>query len=1204
MDSVVADREMGQFIARWRRSGGAERANYQLFITELCDELGVERPHPAREDDGANGYTFDRMVTHTRPDGSTTSNYIDCYKRGCFVLETKQGVEAQAEQDLARVLPKPAVARRKSGHGVRGTARYDAAMRAAYNQADRYARALPVSEGMPPFLVVVDIGHSFEIYSDFSRSGKTYVPFPDPQTFRLGLKDLAREDVRERLRLIFTDPMALDPSRHAARVTREVAGHLAELSKSLEQDGYDPERTAHFLMRCIFTMFAEDVELIPRDGFRNLLKEFTVHTPADRRLPAAAFPDMVRDIWRAMDEGAFSVNLKQKLQRFNGGLFADTEVLPLRPNQILLLHHAAACEWRDVEPAIFGTLLERALNPKERHKLGAHYTPRAYVERLVLPTVIEPLREDWNGVLAAAVTLDRAGKWGDAVRECRDFLYRLTQTLVLDPACGTGNFLYVTLDHMKRLEGEVRDAMASFTGGQQAEIEASEFQVDPHQFLGIEVNPRAAAIAELVLWIGYLQWQIKALGTTRLPEPVLRAYHNIENRDAVLDYTETQVRRDGDGEPVTRWDGETKKLHPVTGEWVPDETARVPVLDYVRARPAEWPFAHFIVGNPPFLGNKRMREALGDGYTESLRSAYPDVPGSADFVMYWWHKAAEYLRWGWRSDRFLSDGMGIREIDLVTGEKKPVLSSEEIERIEANPRELRRFGFITTNSLRQTFNRRVLQHHMGDFEHPISLAIAIPDHPWVDSSDGAAVRISITVTERGTAHGILYTIAQEDRNDTGTPIVAFASQTGLIHPNLTVGAATASAMPLQSNRSLSTRGVALVGDGFLMTAGEATRLDLPSNAPVRNFMTGRDLTRGSRELLVIDLFGLSEAEVLRDYPVLWQWVSQRVRPEREAKKGRNKDADEYARNWWLFAKPRQKMRLAHSGLRRYIGTSEVAKYRVFTFLPWPDTIPEGSVIAVALEDAFYLGVLSSMYHIKWSLATGGTLEDRPRYNNSVCFETFPFPTPTPEQAQRIRDLAERLDGHRKRQQALYPGLTLTDCYNVLEKLRSGEALSAKDRRVHEEGLVTVLRQLHDELDAAVAEAYGWPPDLADEEILQRLVDLNRERAQEEAQGLVRWLRPEFQNPAAKLAHAHQDDLLPEAAEKPAKATKRAAKPKAVKAEKLQWPKTLPEQAKAVQAVLREREGMSAADVAARFSRGRVEAVEPIIETLEAMGWAR
>jgi hypothetical protein len=250
-----------------------------------------------------------------------------------------------------------------------------------------------------------------------------------------------------------------------------------------------------------------------------------------------------------------------------------------------------------------------------------------------------------------------------------------------------------------------------------------------------------------------------------------------------------------------------------------------------------------------------------------------------------------------------------------------------------------------------------------------------------------------------------------------------------------------------------------------------------------------------------------------------------------------------------------------------------------------------------------LGVLSSKVHVNWALATGGDLGPTPRYNKTRCFDTFPFPIPTPEQTQHIGDLSERLDAHRKRQQALHPGLTLTDCYNVLEKLRAGEALTAKDKRVHEEGLVTVLMQLHDELDPAVAEAYGWPANLSDEEILQRLVDLNRERAEEEAQGLVRWLRPEYQNPAAaKQATTQQDELLPEAPQqKTAMTAKGAAKAKSAKAEKLPWPKTLPEQAKAVQALLREHEGISAADVATRFSRVRAETVQPIMETLAALG---
>ena len=217
----------------------------------------------------------------------------------------------------------------------------------------------------------------------------------------------------------------------------------------------------------------------------------------------------------------------------------------------------------------------------------------------------------------------------------------------------------------------------------------------------------AAAIAELVLWIGFLQWHLRTRGTLQgLAEPIIRDLHNVENRDAVLDWDERTPLLDEQGRPVTRWDGRTTKAHPVTGEEVPDPDARVPVYAYTNPRPAEWPKADFIVGNPPFIGNKRMREPLGDKYVESLRSAYPDVPSSSDFVMYWWHSAAGKV------------GSGLA----------------------------RRFGFITTNSITQAFNRRVIQFHVSS-SNPINLSFAIPDHPWVDSTDGAAVRIAMTVED-------------------------------------------------------------------------------------------------------------------------------------------------------------------------------------------------------------------------------------------------------------------------------------------------------------------------------------------------------------------------------------------------------------------------------------------------------------------------
>ncbi len=404
-----------------------------------------------------------------------------------------------------------------------------------------------------------------------------------------------------------------------------------------------------------------------------------------------------------MDRGEFSAAVRADLLKFNGKLFKNPQVLPLNRDQIELLLVAARANWREVEPAIFGTLLERALDPTERHALGAHYTPRAYVERLVLPTIVEPLREDWKNAQAAALVLAGEGKLSEAQQQVRDFLKHLCEVRVLDPACGFGNFLYVTLEHLKRLEGEVLNQLDEL-GDTRGRLDLQGISVDPHQLLGIELNPRAAEIAEMVLWIGYLQWHFRTRGQVMPPQPVLKDFHNIECRDAVLAYDRMEYVTDERGVPITRWNGKTMKKHPVTGEDVSDETARSPVEKYINPRKAEWPQADFVIGNPPFIGAASMRAALGDGYTESLRKTWPEVPESADFVMHWWDQAAELTRAG----------------------------------------KLRRFGLITTNSLRQTFSRRVLERHLGG-KPPLSLAFAIPDHPWVDSANGAAVRIAMTV---------------------------------------------------------------------------------------------------------------------------------------------------------------------------------------------------------------------------------------------------------------------------------------------------------------------------------------------------------------------------------------------------------------------------------------------------------------------------
>jgi hypothetical protein len=853
---IRSENAVDKFITRWQSASGSERANYQLFVHELCALLDLPTPDPAREDTRDNAYVFERRITFRHGDGTESPGFIDCYRRAAFVLEAKKVKQA----------------------GGKG---FDDALLRARGQAEQYARALPAAEGRPPFLLVVDVGNVIELYAEFTRSGATYTPFPDPRSHRVQLADLRDDATRQRLRALWLDPLSLDPTRLSAKVTRDVAERLAEVARVLEAAGHAPEVVAGFLSRCLFSMFAEDVGLLPKRAFVDLLESLKDN-------PAQFIP-LVGEVWRAMDRGEFSAAVRADLLKFNGKLFKNPQVLPLNRDQIELLLVAARANWREVEPAIFGTLLERALDPTERHALGAHYTPRAYVERLVLPTIVEPLRDDWKIAQAAALVLAGEGKLNEAQQEVRDFLKHLCEVRVLDPACGSGNFLYVTLEHLKRLEGEVLNQLDEL-GDTRGRLDLQGISVDPHQLLGIELNPRAAEIAEMVLWIGYLQWHFRTRGQVMPPQPVLKDFHNIECRDAVLAYDRMEYVTDERGVPVTRWDGKTMKKHPVTGEDVPDETARLVVEKYINPRKAEWPQADFVVGNPPFLGKGKVRDALGDGYVEALRASWQDVPDSADFVMYWWNHAAEFARTG----------------------------------------KLRRFGLITTNSLRQTFNRRVIEHHMAS-KPPLSLIFSIPDHPWVDSADGAAVRIAMSVGQAGEMTGQLLTVIDErDTGDDDALALTFSMKMGVIHPDLTVGANVTSVVPLKANSRIANTGFILGGRGFLLNANEATSV-IASNPdagrlifPLRN---GEDILNQCRNVWVIDAFGLGETELRVKAPELWQQLRDRVFPKRQE----NRDP-RVRENWWLFRRSNEQVRASTSGLQRFVVTAETAKHRVFTFL--------------------------------------------------------------------------------------------------------------------------------------------------------------------------------------------------------------------------------------------------------------------------------
>jgi len=563
------------------------------------------------------------------------------------------------------------------------------------------------------------------------------------------------------------------------------------------------------------------------------------------------------------------------------------------------------------------------------------------------------------------------------------------------------------------------------------------------------------------------------------------------------------------------------------------------------------------VGNPPFLGNWRMRGELGDGYTETLRSVYSEVPETADYVMYWWHRAAERVRAG----------------------------------------QTRRFGFITTNSLSQTFQRRVTTPHLTDGSSPASVVFAIPDHPWVDSRDGAAVRIAMTVAQAGIHEGRLLRVESEEPGEgEGASKVDFTERFGLIHSDLTIGPNTAAATPLEANSGLSCPGVKLHGAGFIVTPDKARELGLGKipglETHIREYRNGRDITAHPRGVMVIDLFGLTAEETRSRFPAVYQHVVDHVKQQREAKQGTTKDSQEYAKYWWLFGKTRSAFRPALRGLRRYSATVETSKHRFFVFLD-ASVLPDNKLVNIASSDAYVLGVLSSRVHVAWALAAGSHLGvgNDPVYVKSRCFEPFPFPDASEPQRERIRFLGEQLDAHRKRQQEAYPKLTLTEMYNVLEELRAGESLSAASQLIHDHGLISVLRGLHDDLDAAVAEAYGWPADLTTEEILFRLVELNAARAAEERTGLIRWLRPEFQKTTDTQAGLGVE--MEDEDQKPARAARAP------------WPPTLPERVRAVRDYLIQLPTPVPPEAVARnFTRARVADVTPILETLTALGQAK
>lgn len=987
---------LAAFAARWALTAAAAVARPGTFIEELVAALELPRSALAGSPGDVESYLFWARPT------------------------------AQGTGDAARP----------------GAPRWHLEMRAAYEHAAALARDRP----RPPyFLLIAEPSYCLDLYACFDGTAG-YRPFPAAHSARLFLSALAEQEAL--LRALFTDPLSLCPVRRAARVTSAVAEPLVALGRRLESQGHPPQEVAGFLLRCGLTCYAEELGLAPAAaeqetqlGLAAAITELWL--PAPRQAARG-----IESRWRALDQTAVGAALSPG-QR---GLLGEATALPLDRKGLELLLRVARADWSWVEPAIFGLLIEQALPARERQALGAHFTPRAYIERLVRPTIEEPLRADWQAVEhAVRAQLQRApdGPPPDAaLAAVRDFHAQLGRLRVLDPACGVGNFLYVTLAVVQQLEAEVQALHVALTPQAPRAVPSSLLR--PEQFLGLEVDSRVREVAVLVLGLGALQSHLRSYGARHpLPASVFADSGSLQCRDAVLTC---------------------------------DESARE------SPRPTSWPPADFVIGNPPFVGSRLMRATYGARYTQALRAAYPEVPKSADYVLYWWHKAAELCR----------------------------------------RNELRRFGFITTKALGQKLGQKVVGRQLAATP-PLGLLFVVPNHPWhfagyrarrsTRRQQRAEVRIAMTVAAAGQRPGVVWTVGREFVDESGHAEVELLPARGLIHADLTVGADLTAVRPLRANRPLCSPGVKLHGAGFIVSAEQAAALGLGSVAGleqrVRPYRNGKDLMARSRQAFVIDLQGLDEPQVQHRFPSLHAWICEHVRGPRQAgSPSGTRDAAEYARNFWLLGKSRKSLRQALAGLPRYIATAETSRHRVFMFVP-PEILADNTLVCIASADASVLATLSSRLHQTWALATGGRLGvgNHPRYNKTRCFDPFPFPACAPEPQARLRELGELLDRHRKQRQLAHPDLTLTCMYNVLEKRLRGAPLSAAEQAIDEKGDLMALQALHAALDAAVFAAYGWPSDLQAEELLARLLDLHAERAQEEQRGLCRWLRPELQSPS-------------------------------------------------------------------------------------------
>ena len=947
MNSAMTPQE---FVDKWANSELGERQIYQRHFLDLCklvghDDKGIIFEHSLKKDSGGQGFA-------------------DVYYEGHFAVEYKAPGKYK---DL----------------------------NAAYQQLLQYRENL----NNPPLLVVTDIDN-WEIHTNFPNTEK--------RVYKFAHEEIASDsNALKALRAMFDAPERLHPRRHAEQVTEEAAEVFRLIADNMRQweEKPKPQRIAHFLTKLVFCLFAEDVGLLPMAA--ETQEGIVTRTIQQTRRKPELFVKYMRDLFQAMADGGDF--LMHDIRWFNGALFDDISVEELHTEALVELEKAAKLNWEAIEPSIFGTLFERSLDPRKRSQLGAHYTSRDDILLIVEPVLMRPLRYEWDAATQlkakplreryekAKTKRARANALNQLLKLREDMLERIRTVTVLDPACGSGNFLYVSLQLLMDLEKEVI-SHPLWTG-----LPRPLPLVHPRQMHGIEINPIAHALASIVVWIGYIQWRFNNGYVHTIGEPILEELRgNIVCKDAVLAF-------DDEGNPAA----------------------------------PQWPAVDVIVGNPPFLGNKKMWNELGNAYYERLIHFYKgQIPSGVDLVCYWFEQARRQLEQG----------------------------------------RVKRVGLLATNSIRGGLNREILKRikDTGDIFNAWS------DREWI--LDGAAVRVSMVGFDNGDESSI-----QLD----GIPVKAIFS-------NLTADVDITGAKVLSENRLVSFQGIIKRGP-FDMDASLAASMIAadPKNKDVlKPIANGMDITRRPRGKWIVDFGVDTPIETAQKYKLPFEYVETNVKPARQkVRQAKSR------KRWWLHESSRPIMRKHIENLQKYIVTPIVAKHRTFVWIPKNILPDKRLTVFARDDDYFFGVLHSKLHEAwSLRLGSWHGKGNDPRYTSTTTFETFPFPWPPGSEDtesgayQAISQAAKQL--HAERDAWLNPDgaagnalkeRTLTNLYNALQVFRGRDNMKIKPSAGD---FAPRLDELHRTLDAAVGAAYGWDDEVLadDEEILRRLLALNLARA--------------------------------------------------------------------------------------------------------------